>query len=338
MKDDTIPVNRDVSPDLSPKASLEVSVITDVGLVRDNNEDSVYADPQHRFFAVADGMGGHAAGEIASSMAVDGVKSQLENTPEVIAEFIADPSAATRKQVLTMLDELVRETHSTIFRRGQRETDKYQMGTTLDVLLLAKNECFVAHVGDSRTYLFRQKQVEQITTDHTFAQALINQGELTKEEAQMTLANTTLLNAMGVSEDIGVEWAHFRLFEGDRVLMCSDGLHDYFPQDSEILDFVSSGNNVDIALRQLVETAKTRGGHDNITGILFEVITGPKSEDHIEDMERTPSAEMDDSQRLETVSERTAISDEQKPNKDTLDLNENKLRQLTEDATQAPKG
>jgi hypothetical protein len=144
------------------------------------------------------------------------------------------------------------------------------MGTTLDVVLIAGPEAFVAHVGDSRTYLVRDGRSSQITTDHTVAEVLVIEGKLTIEEAQVSPLRTILVNAIGVSADVGVEMAHVTLKRGDRLLLCSDGLHDYFPIEEEIAQKLSAAAPGD-ALKDMVELAKTRGGHDNITGVAVQV-------------------------------------------------------------------
>jgi hypothetical protein len=144
------------------------------------------------------------------------------------------------------------------------------MGTTLDVVLIAGPEAFVAHVGDSRTYLVRDGRSSQITTDHTVAEVLVIEGKLTIEEAQVSPLRTILVNAIGVSADVGVEMAHVTLKRGDRLLLCSDGLHDYFPVEEEIAQKLSADTPGD-ALKEMVELAKTRGGHDNITGVAVQV-------------------------------------------------------------------
>jgi hypothetical protein len=144
------------------------------------------------------------------------------------------------------------------------------MGTTLDVVLIAGPEAFVAHVGDSRTYLIREGRSSQITTDHTVAEVLVIEGKLTIEEAQVSPLRTILVNAIGVSADVGVEMAHVTLKRNDRLLLCSDGLHDYFPIEEEIAQKLSE-EKPGSALQEMVELAKTRGGHDNITGVAIHV-------------------------------------------------------------------
>ncbi len=247
---------------------------TDVGVIRDHNEDTAYVDPKGDFFIVADGMGGHAAGEVASKMAVDAVTAALEGAREEVAEFARGPSDVGRRALVTALENAVRQAHQSVYQRGAAESDKQGMGTTLDVVLVAGSEAFVAHVGDSRTYLVRDRRAAQITTDHTVAEVLVIEGKLSIEEAQISPLRTILVNAIGVAPDVGVEMAHVRLRTGDRLLVCSDGLHDYFPLEQEVSDYVSE-NEPDLALSKMITVAKNRGGHDNITGIVLEVLETP---------------------------------------------------------------
>jgi serine/threonine protein phosphatase PrpC len=268
------------------------NVLSDVGMVREHNEDNAFADPQGMFFVVADGMGGHAAGEVASAMAVDEVRRALETARARAGEFAAAPTEEGRSQLVAVLEDAVRRAHQSVFERGGRETDKKGMGTTLDVLLLAGGEAFVAHVGDSRTYLLRGGNVAQVTTDHTVAEVLVIEGKLSPEEARLSPLRTILVNAIGVSPDVGVELAHLKLRRGDQLLLCSDGLHDYFPAESELAELLKDGGGQE-GLRKLVDLAKDRGGHDNITGVLVEVVEGNPTVEEEEAEARKAAAELE---------------------------------------------
>jgi serine/threonine protein phosphatase PrpC len=257
--------------DEASRVTLEAWLVTDVGMVRDHNEDSAHMEPGSGFFIVADGMGGHAAGEVASAMAVETVKKTLEEAQPEILAFKKAPTDAGRRQLVQLLQQAVLQAHQAVYQRGQTESDKQGMGTTLDVVLVAGAEAFVAHVGDSRTYLVRDGRSSQITTDHTVAEVLVIEGKLTIEEAQVSPLRTILVNAIGVSADVGVEMAHVTLKRNDRLLLCSDGLHDYFPADDEIAQRLSADKPGE-ALAEMVELAKTRGGHDNITGVAVHVV------------------------------------------------------------------
>ena len=268
------------SDDRHPRIRQRSAVLTDVGVIREHNEDAAYADPDGDFFIVADGMGGHAAGEVASNMAVEAVKKALEGSREDIAAFARAPSDEGRRALVSVLENAVRQAHQAVFERGAKESDKQGMGTTLDVVLIAGSEAFVAHVGDSRTYLVRDSRAAQITTDHTVAEVLVIEGKLSIEEAQVSPLRTILVNAIGVAPDVGVEMAHVRLKRGDRLLLCSDGLHDYFPLEQEVSEYVSEYEPSE-ALSRMITLAKGRGGHDNITGIVLEVVETPATSDGV---------------------------------------------------------
>ncbi len=257
---------------------LRSVTLTDVGMVREHNEDSACIDKMQNFFIVADGMGGHAAGEVASAMAVEGVCAVLDDNEKQLQAYASDPAVDSRQEVAQILDEAVRDAHKSVFDKGSTDPEKQGMGTTLDVLLISGQQAFVAHVGDSRIYLMRGDEASQLTTDHTAAEVLVIKGELSAEEALISPYRNVLVNALGVSPDIIVEMAHLTLQKGDRFLLCSDGLHDYFPNPVELYDQVTT-HEPEQALQNLIDTAKERGGHDNITGIIVEVLDAPEVKD-----------------------------------------------------------
>jgi serine/threonine protein phosphatase PrpC len=283
----------------APRAKLETWMATDVGMVRPHNEDTAHVDGDGSFFIVADGMGGHAAGEVASAMAVETVRTKLEASRAQIAEFAHAPTDAGRRSLVQLLQDAVLSAHQAVFQRGSTEEDKNGMGTTLDVLLISGTEAFIAHVGDSRTYLIREGKASQLTTDHTYAEVMVIEGKLTIEEAQVSQLRNILVNAVGVSAEVGVEMAHLELRRDDRLMLCSDGLHDYFPGDVEISERLA-GPDAGVGLVSLVELAKTRGGHDNITGIAIHVV------------DITQGATYDATQPVRTVSRSEMAGDEER--------------------------
>lgn len=254
----------------TPVVELAAWQITDVGMVREHNEDSANFNVELGFFIVADGMGGHAAGEIASAMTVDSVTQTLTDAKKQTSAFANAPDERGRRILVQTLQSSVLTAHQAVYARGTAEPEKHGMGTTLDVLLVAGAEAFVAHVGDSRTYLIRDGQCSQITTDHTVAEVHVIEGKLTAEEAAVSPYRNVLVNAIGVSAEVGVEMAHLQLQAGDLLLVCSDGLHDYFQSEDEIAEAMA-GEDPEASLRSMVEQAKERGGHDNITGIVVLV-------------------------------------------------------------------
>ncbi len=283
-------------------------VKTDVGMVREHNEDSSLIDPEGNFFIVADGMGGHAAGEVASAMAVGEMTEALQTARDKLHAFAENPSEEGRKGVIELLEVAVKATHQAVYERGSREADKKGMGTTLEVLVVANAEAFLAHVGDSRTYLLRGGKMYQVTTDHTVAEILLLEGKLTAEEARFSPLRTVLVNAIGVSADVLVDLAHIELREGDKLLLCSDGMHDYFPSERELGELLLEQSGQE-GLDRLVKMAKERGGHDNITGVLVEVTEGLPLD--------TPPEETVDKSIPDEVPEETTLKSQKEAEKET---------------------
>ncbi len=242
---------------------------TSVGLVRERNEDHAYVDPDGLFYIVADGMGGTNAGDVASETAVDVVRRALERARDAVA-LVGDTVVGDgRLWIQRLLENALHEANDEVYRRGQCETDKENMGTTLDVVLIAGGEAFVAHVGDSRVYLIRDGQAQVQTDDHTMAQLYRRAGTLSDEEAEVSPMRAVLANAIGVTPDVTVDHCHVVLRPGDRLLLCTDGMYEYFA-DQELSPPVADCAAAD-ALDWLIAEACKRGGHDNITGMVIEV-------------------------------------------------------------------
>ncbi len=242
---------------------------TDVGAIRERNEDSGFVNGRQRFFVVADGMGGHSAGDIASALAVDTVRDILDHASPQLATYVAAPTPAGRDGIRSVLERAVREANHAVLTRSLEEPDKHGMGTTLEVVVVLGDEAFIGHVGDSRTYLVRDGAALQATDDHTVAQAMRRAGTLTDTEVDSSPMRSVLSNAIGISADVTVNQVHLRLRAGDRLLICSDGMYEYFAAE-EMARWVTS-HGADAALTGLIDEACSRGGADNITGIIVEV-------------------------------------------------------------------
>jgi serine/threonine protein phosphatase PrpC len=240
-----------------------------VGRIRKENQDAFWVDVPGHCFALADGMGGHAAGEVASAMMVEGIRMGADAGRGLFRRFESEPSDDHRRQVLVQLEYAVRQAHRAIKIRAREEQDKRGMGTTCDALVLVGTEAFIAHVGDSRIYLLRRGEVQRLTQDHTLAQALLGRGMITPEEAATSPQRSTLVNAVGVTHPLSVDVAHLDLRLGDRFILCSDGVHEYFPRPDELLDIADRlpGGG---AVQQIVDLACERGGRDNATAVLVE--------------------------------------------------------------------
>ena len=248
-------------------SDLRAVVISDLGCVRTNNEDSArFIRPARQevrsrkgFLAiVADGMGGHAAGEVASQMAVDTIaKTYFERTESPEESLFMAFAKANRA----------------IWQAASKNARQKGMGTTSTTVVICDNQLYLAHVGDSRAYLLKKGQLIQLSTDHTYVQSMVDQGLLTQAEAEKHPERNVLTRAMGTHSKVEIDVAApQQLFEDDdRLLLCSDGLYDYL--SNEEIAQLMLGGTLGEAARQLVDWAKQRGGHDNITALLVERVT-----------------------------------------------------------------
>src|SRR5918993_2716331 len=240
--------------------ALRYAVRSDRGLMRTNNEDSVYAGP--RLLALADGMGGHAAGEVASNVVISALAHLDEDRPiDDLISTLRDATADANDH----LRDLV-----------MQDPNLDGMGTTLTALLFADSRVGLVHVGDSRAYLVRGGQLTQITHDDTFVQALIDEGRLTAEEASSHPQRSLILHALN-GADVEPDLSIREVRVGDRYLLCSDGLSDVVSPDTllEALQLPDPHESAD----RLVELALRAGGPDNVTCIVADVIDVPYADD-----------------------------------------------------------
>lgn len=241
--------------------------LTDVGNVRDNNEDSHLLDVGHGVFVVADGVGGSEAGEVASDHLVQRVARAAPEIKRLANESdpVSDKDARERvfKYILDLLQEINRE----VYDLGKEINPTLPSATTCDLLVMSRNCAFIAHVGDSRVYLFRQNQIFRITEDHTFAEQL--KREAVADERILDRFRNVLTRSIGGKPQVEIDALFIDLQPGDHVLMCSDGVTDYLT-GTEILDFANQKDG-DELVHLLIREAKDRGGADNITALLVHV-------------------------------------------------------------------
>jgi PPM family protein phosphatase len=232
---------------------LRYTVRSDVGLLRDGNEDSAYAGPYLQ--AIADGMGGHAAGEVASAVAIATIAELDKET--------ADPRAA--------LAAAVERAHAALEEIAQSEPATEGMGTTLTALLWSGDDVTLCHIGDSRAYLLRDGELRQISHDHTLVQSLVDEGKLTPEAASAHPQRSLVMRALQSSAPAEPDLETLKAKVGDRFLLCSDGLSDVVSDETIGRTLVESADP-DAAVDQLVDLAIRSGGPDNITCVLADVI------------------------------------------------------------------
>jgi len=248
---------------------------TDVGKQRDHNEDNFLVDKKVNLFVVADGMGGHAAGEVASQIAVHELRNAVTLNADIIEQFQSGDPSVQPQDILTLMEHAVQSACSAIYRRAQSETEKRGMGTTCSALLLIGERGFIAHVGDSRIYLLRQGHVVQLTEDHSLLNELIKRGKVTRETIDSSPYKdykNAVTRAVGVYESVQVDTFDFDVLPGDCFLLCTDGLHAYL-RDAEMPRLLDG--DVQDVTRRLVTLANEGGGHDNITNVIVRIEQPP---------------------------------------------------------------
>ena len=243
---------------------------TDPGKRRGNNEDSFLVDDKLFLYAVADGIGGNEGGEVASRVAVEtlaGVMPDLlgeaGRTPPSGIDSTGNPQVTALRQAITLTNLKIRETRS-------EDPELAGMGTTLTALLLRKKQAFTANVGDSRAYLLRSQEFKQLTHDHSFVAEYVATGLMTPEEARLSPYRHVITRALGTDETVRPDFTEHDLQQGDRFLLCTDGLTEMV-EHAEIQKIFTEASSPEDAVRNLIAAANERGGVDNITAVVVWV-------------------------------------------------------------------
>ena len=245
---------------------------TDVGRVREHNEDNFLVDKKLSLFMVADGMGGHAAGEVASAIAVRTLHDELKRERELLADYATGVSGANRvttKDVVALLEHAVHRACMKIHEEAQIDPAKRGMGTTLSAILVVGHQGFIAHVGDSRIYLMRNGQVQQVTEDHTVFNELIKRGKLTREQIEKVAHKNAITRAVGVYERVEVDTLVIEVLPSDTFVLASDGLTGYLDAPEDLREYLLLDG--DKAAKGLIALANERGGKDNITAVIVRI-------------------------------------------------------------------
>jgi serine/threonine protein phosphatase PrpC/CRP-like cAMP-binding protein len=250
---------------------------SDVGRKRKHQEDSFLADAELGLFIVADGMGGHAAGEVASAIAVQAVRGTITESKPLLDEFAKSPTAEAREQVAHLMERAILKACQEIYTTATSDLGKRGMGTTLVALLTLGRKAVIGHVGDSRVYLFRQGRAHQLTEDHTIIQEQLKRGLITREQAKEAENKNVITRAVGIQPSVAVDTLITDLLPGDLYMLCSDGLHGYLSEDE--LPVLLGQEPREKLADQLVDLANARGGKDNITAIAISV-TADDEEEH----------------------------------------------------------
>lgn len=242
--------------------------LTDVGRKRQSNEDAYYFEDRLGLYIVGDGMGGHAAGEIASQEAVETVYGMVMRGISKLHE-LADPLVEDDVRAASrLMESAIQAATYMVFSMAEMDRGKSGMGTTLSALLVLGEYAVTAQVGDSRIYRVNGDLVEQLTEDHTLIAWQLKQGLITPQEAKKSPHRNVITRSVGNRDYVQVDTGLVKLSRGDRFLLCSDGLHGYL-RDSDIAPIVATGG--ESAVQQFIQLANERGGKDNITVILVEL-------------------------------------------------------------------
>ncbi|HKQ68586.1 MAG TPA: protein phosphatase 2C domain-containing protein [Polyangiaceae bacterium] len=247
---------------------------TDVGKVRKNNEDTLAIAPDLALFGVADGMGGHAAGEVAAKIAVDTVVASVreKEARRVIDRFPKDPSLDARHGIFALLRKAFQRANEGVRAEAEKRNEPSGMGTTLDFALLVRDRAFVAHTGDSRVYLARSSTVIQLTHDHALFESMLAAGTVRRTPGRVDARRrrNPLVNAIGIAPTTSVDTCFVEVTRGDRLLLCSDGVHGEIESESILAQLLRTGSAEDAA-NALIAYALRRGGRDNATALVIDI-------------------------------------------------------------------
>ena len=244
---------------------LKIAGYTDTGRLRDYNQDHIGFDQELGIAVLADGMGGHKAGEVAAHMAVKFVLGEIQKL--LLQETHV---SITGSQLLEFVSNTISSSNTEIFR-AQKEEEAYRgMGTTIVATVVTDSQIYVGHVGDSRLYLYRNREVKRLTKDHSLVQDLIDRGFYTEREARSANVRHVVTRAMGTKVDVDVDTAEVPLLPYDLLLLCSDGLTDMV-SDWQIAETINENiTDLNLAANKLVALANQNGGKDNISVILIQ--------------------------------------------------------------------
>jgi PPM family protein phosphatase len=251
---------------------------TDVGRKRSHNEDFVMLAPELGLFMVCDGMGGHAAGEVASETAARAVKRHINEHRKVLEDF--DDSAPARDALLRLVDDAVQRATKEVYALATSERGKAGMGTTLTMVLCTNTVGVMGHVGDTRLYMLRAGRLHQLSEDHTYINEMLRRGMATAGDLKNGPYANVITRAVGIQANVRVDTLCFDILPGDTFLLCSDGLTKHLESNEE-LQRVMANDAAQSIPNQLIETANARGGTDNVTAVILRS-EGESGDDQID--------------------------------------------------------
>lgn len=237
---------------------------SDIGKCRKNNEDAYYIsageDPAENLYLVADGMGGCNAGEVASSSAIEAF----------LADFWNEMKYATNDDMLDMMAGAMAASNQAVYTKSNSAREFAEMGTTVVAAAIREDKVYVAHVGDSRAYLFRKREMIPLTTDHSYVMELVKRGNITKEEAANHPKRNVITRAIGIRDTVETDTVIHPVKQGDILLLCTDGLSGML-KDEEMAKILNKRTDLERKAELLIAEANKKGGFDNISLILVQI-------------------------------------------------------------------
>jgi protein phosphatase len=265
---------------MSINNKIEIFGLTDVGLVRDHNEDSIGENRDLGLAVLADGMGGHRGGEVASAITVSTILESLADELKNIRPGDIDEETGFSLESIAVNDAVIKANENVF--TSSNENSRYRgMGTTVVVLLFHNNHFTVAHVGDSRLYRYRDGELEQITRDHSLMQELVDKGFYTTEQARESLNKNLVTRAIGAEESVQVDVHEDAAHPGDIYLLCSDGVTDMLEDDAILNTIADNSDDLEKIATELIRLSNESGGKDNISAILARPLDAFPAEDSL---------------------------------------------------------
>ncbi|MBR3152466.1 MAG: Stp1/IreP family PP2C-type Ser/Thr phosphatase [Clostridia bacterium] len=241
---------------------MRVYAKSDIGKVRNMNQDSFSVPVDNvelKLYILADGMGGYKGGEIASRVAVTATEKYIKEKFYLLEK-------RDKKSIMKVIEDAIEFANTAIYEESEQDEELQDMGTTIEVCLIYKNKVYIGHIGDSRIYQIRNNIMERVTTDHSYVEKLVRDGEITREESYTHPKKNLLIKALGTDEKAEPDLLDISIQKDDVLLICSDGLTNMIKED-RILEIVNE--NIETAIDNLIEEANENGGLDNITVIII---------------------------------------------------------------------
>jgi len=247
------------------------AALSHVGMKRDHNEDAYFNNDELGLYVVADGMGGHAAGEIASWEAVEAVHGMVRRGKDIIEAYVRHPGEDTVASLRRLLESAIQAATYMVFGIAEQDPTNKGMGTTITAMLVIHNIAVLGSVGDSRAYLVRTDRTWQVTEDHTLVQLQMKAGLITADQARNSPRGNVITRAVGPRDYVQVDTFVVPVQAADRYVLCSDGLHGYL-ELKEIASIVR-GASLEKSCQSFIDLANERGGKDNITTVVIDVVS-----------------------------------------------------------------